>query len=153
MPYTHYPKLSANVIFAWVQPAPPDKPNFLGHPRFATLNRFKEPLEPGKSVVGFQEALNFTRFYGSIASDQSLEMTISFSNDEVAPDGYWVTDGNIFELNYDAEERRHQYDPKKQGATGKFFAIIFGRWLKIEIKNTGDKPTEFLRVYVRGSVF
>jgi hypothetical protein len=153
VPFTHYPKLSANVIFACVQPAPPDKPNFLGHPRFSTLNRFKEPLAPGKSVVGYQEALNFTRFFGTIACDQKLLVIVSFSNDEVAADGHWVTDDNIHDLNYDAVEREHQYEPSKQGPTGKFIAIILGRWLKVEVKNVGDTDTKFLRVYVRGSVF
>ncbi len=153
MPYTHYPKLSANVIFAWVQPAPPDKPNFLGHPRFASLNRFVKPLEPGESVVGYQEALNFTRFFGSMACDQSLEVTFSFSNDEVAPDGHWVTDDNIAKLNYDAEALRQLYQPDKQAQTGKYFVTIFGRWLKVEVKNTGKASTEFLRLFVRGSVF
>ncbi len=153
MPFTHYPKLAANVIFAWVQPAPPKKPGFLRQPAFADLNRFKEPLEPGKTFVGYQEAQNFTRFYGSIASDQPLEVTFTFSNDEVAEDGSWVTDENIATLNYDAEALKQLYDPKKQGATGKYFVTIFGRWLKVEIKNTGDKATEKLRVFVRGSVF
>jgi len=136
-----------------VQPAPPDRPNFLGHPRFSTLNRFREPLEPGKSVVAYQEAINFTRFFGSIACDQPLEIVVSFSNDEVAPDGHWVTDANIDQLSYDAEERRHLYDPGKQAVTGKFFSMIFGRWLKIEARNTGKAPTRCLRLYVRGSVF
>lgn len=153
MPFTHYPKLSANVVFAWHQPAPPDKPNFLGHPRFSTINRFRESIAPGESVAGYQEALNFTRFFGTVACNQKLIVVVSFSNDEVAPDGHWVTDGSLHQLNYDAEERQHQYDPAKQGATGKFIALILGRWLKIEVKNVGDKPTESLRVYVRGSVF
>lgn len=153
MPYTHYPKLSANIIFAWVQPAPEDRPNFLTMPRFSLLNRFEKPLEPGQTVVGYQEAQNFTRFYGSIASDQPLEVTFTFSNDEVAPDGHWVTDENISRLNYDAEALRQLYDPAKQAQTGKYFVTIYGRWLKVEVKNTGKQATEQLRVFVRGSVF
>lgn len=153
MPFTHYPKLAANVIFAWVQPPPPDQPNFLNMPRFAPLNRFEVPLEPGKTFVGYQDAQNFTRFYGSIASDQPLEVTFSFSNEEVAKDGHWITDANIADLRYDAEALKQLYEPKKQGASGKYFVTIFGRWLRVEVKNTGDKPTEMLRVFVRGSVF
>jgi hypothetical protein len=153
VPFTHYPKLSANVICAWVQPAPPDKPNFLGHPRFAMLNRFVKPLEPGSTLVAYQEAINFTRFFGSIACDQPLEVVVTFSNDEVDDDGHYVTDENIYQLHYDAEERRHLYDPSKQAATGKFFSMIFGRWLRVEVKNVGTSPTGLLRLYVRGSVF
>lgn len=103
--------------------------------------------------MGYQEAINFTRFFGSIACDQPLEVVISFSNDEVAPDGHWVTDDNINQLHYDAEERRHTYDPKKQAVTGKFISMILGRWLRIEVKNTGPAAPEFLRLFVRGSVF
>lgn len=153
MPFTHYPKLAANVIFAWVQPAPEDRPNFLNMPRFSALNRFKQPLKPGDIVVGYQDAQNFTRFYGSIASNQKLEVTFTFSNDEVASDGHWVSDDNITTLNYDAEALRQLYDPAKTGASGKYFVTIFGRWLRVEVKNTGDGPTDFLRVFVRGSVF
>lgn len=153
MPFTHYPKLAANVIFAWVQPAPPLEPGFLGQPSFAKLNRFKKALEPGEIVVGYQEAQNFTRFYGSIASDQPLEVTFTFSNDEVAPDGHWVTDENIDKLHYDAEALKQLYEPTKQAQTGKYFVTIFGRWLEVKVKNAGKAPTNELRVFVRGSVF
>ena len=153
MPFTHYPKLAANVICAWVQPPPPDKPAFLNMPRFSALNRFKKPLEPGEVFVAHQEAQNFTRFFGSIFSDQPLEVSFSFSNDEVAPDGHWVTDDNIHDLNYDALALKQLFDPKNAAASGKYFVTIFGRWLEVKVKNTGDKSTEKLRVYVRGSVF
>ena len=158
MPLTHYPKIAENLVVAWVQPVPPDRetreghPNFFGRP-FSELNLFKEPIAPGTSVVAYHDAQPFTRFYGSSASDQALEILISFSNDEVAPDGHWVTDDNIAKLHYDAEALRQLYDPNKQGPTGKFFAMIFGRFLRVEIKNTGSAPTKVLRVYVRGSVF
>ncbi len=153
MPFTHYPKLAANVIFAWVQPAPPDQPGFLNQRRFKHFNRFEEPLQAGKTVVAYHEAQNFTRFYGSVASDQPLEVTFSFSNDEVAPDGTHVTDENLPTLSYDAEALKQAYDPAKQSQTGKFLVTIFGRWLRVEVKNVGAKPTSLLRVYVRGSVF
>lgn len=158
MPLTHYPKTVENLVFAWVQPAPPDVapreglPDFLGR-RFSELNRFREPLEPGQVVVGYHDAQPFTRFYGSIASDQPLEISIVFSNDEVASDGQTVNDANIGSLHYDAEALRQLYDPKKQGPTGKYFVTIFGHWIRVEIKNMGAAPTEQLRVYVRGSVF
>lgn len=152
MPFTHYPKLVANVIFAWVQPPPPDKKNFLNQPRFKKLNRFREPLPPKKSVVAYHEAQNFTRFYGSIYADQPLEVTFSFSNDEVDDDGNWVTDNNLPSLHYDAEALKKAFDPKKSGQGG-FLVTIYGRWLKVEVTNVGDKPTEKMRVIVRGSVF
>lgn len=153
MPFTHYPKLAANIIFAWVQPAPPDLPGFLNLPRFSALNRFALPIDPGKSVTSHQDAQNFTRFYGTIASDQPLEVTFSFSNEETDAEGRHVTDDNVHELNYDGEALRHMYDPAKQGFSGKYFVMIYGRWMRVEIKNTGDKPTQALRVFVRGSVF
>lgn len=153
MPFTHYPKLADNIIFAWVQPPPPKKKSFLNMRSFSELNRFDKPIEPNESVVAYQDAQNFTRFYGSIASDQKLEVTFSFSNEEVDEKGYWIGDDNITGLNYDAEALKQIYDPAKQGASGKYFVTIFGRWLKVEVKNVGDKPTETLRVFVRGSVF
>lgn len=153
MPFSHYPKNSFNLIFAWVQPAPPDRTPFLGQPRFADLNRFEAPLDPGQSVVAYHDAQPFTRFYGSLASDQLLEMTLSFSNEETAEDGHWVTDDNIASLHYDAEALRQLYDPAKQAATGKFFATIFGRYIRVAVKNTGTAPTKTLRALIRGSVF
>jgi hypothetical protein len=158
VPLTHYPKTVENLVFAWVQPRPPDVrpkkglPDFLGRP-FSELNRFKKALAPGESVVGYHDAQPFTRFYGSFASEQSLEITLSFSNDEVTSDGHWVTDGNIDTLNYDAEALRQIYDPKKASVTGRFFVTIFGRWLRVQVRNLGEGSTETLRIYVRGSVF
>lgn len=158
MPLTHYPKTSENLVFAWVQPPPPDvkpqkgRPDFLGRP-FSELNRFEKAIEPGQVVVGYHDALPFTRFYGSISSDQSLEITITFSNDEVAADGKSVSDSNISSLSYDAEALKQFYDSKKQGPTGKYFVTIFGHWIRVEIKNVGEAPTKLLRVFVRGSVF
>jgi hypothetical protein len=152
VPFSHYPKLTANVIFAWVWPAPPDRPNFLHLPRLSRLNRMGGPLMPGDSLVAYHEGINFTRFYGSIVADQRLEATFAFSNDEVAPDGHWVNDDNLKDLHYDAMALRKEYDPKKPDAAG-YLVTIYGRWLRVTVKNLGDAPTEFLRVYVRGSVF
>lgn len=153
MPFTHYPKLADNIIFAWVQPPPPRKKSFLNMRPFSALNRFDKAIESGASVVAYQDAQNFTRFYGSIASDQKLEVTFSFSNEEVDEKGDWINDDNIAGLNYDAEALKQLYDPAKQGASGKYFVTIFGRWLKVEVKNVGEKATDRLRVFVRGSVF
>ncbi len=82
-----------------------------------------------------------------------MEVTFSFSNDEVAEDGHYVTDENMSKLHYDAEALKIAYEPKKQSATGKYLVTIYGRWLRIDVKNVGDKPTEWMRVFVRGSVF
>lgn len=158
IPFSHYPKIVNNIVFAWVQPTPPDVdakkglPNFLGG-RFSDLNRFKKPISPGESVVGYHDAQPFTRFYGSVFSSVSLELILAFSNDEVAHDGNWVTDDNIGELHYDAEALRLLYDPAKQSQTGKFFVTIYGRFLRVEIKNVGETSTTELRAVVRGSVF
>lgn len=153
MPYTHYPKNSFNLIFAWVQPAPPDQPPFFGQPRFATLNRFTAPLQVGQVVEAYHDAQPFTRFYGSVAADQPLEVALAFSNEETDAQGCYITDANIASLHFDAEALRQAYDPTKQGATGKWFATIFGRYLRVTVKNIGTAPTEALRVFVRGSVF
>jgi hypothetical protein len=142
---------------AWVQPPPPDvppddgMPDFVGAP-FSEINLWKEPIAPGTSVVGYHDAQPFTRFYGTVACDQPLGVTLTFSNDEVAADGHWVTDANIRSLNYDGIGLRQLYDPKKP-ETSKFFSMIFGRWIRVEIKNVGDRAPTFQRLYVRGSVF
>jgi hypothetical protein len=158
VPLTHYPKLAENLIFAWVQPPPPDiapeegRPDFLGRP-FSELNRFQEPIAPGGSVVGYHDAQPFTRLYGSFACDQPLEVNITFSNDEVDGDGTLVNDDNIASLNYDAHGLHQLYDPTKQEQTGRAFTMLFGHWVKIEIKNIGDRETTILRSFIRGSVF
>jgi hypothetical protein len=153
MGFTHYPKTASNVIFAWVFPAPPDKPNFLNHPRFATLNLMIAPLAPGASVVAYHSAQDFTRFFGSIASDQPMDAEFHFSNDETTNDGDFVTDENMKSLHWDAEALRLAYEPAKQSATGKWLCTIYGRWLRVSITNKGKDPTAFFRAYVRGSVF
>lgn len=127
-------------------------PDFLGRP-FSELNRFRDPIEPGKAVVGYCDAQPFTRFYGSIACDQPLDVSLTFCNDEVASDGRVVSDDNIDSLNYDAHGLHQRYDPTKQEQTGKIFSMIFGRWIRIEAKNIGDSAPKFLRLYIRGSVF
>jgi hypothetical protein len=157
VPYSHYPKTVGNIVMAWVQPPPPDiapdegMPNFVGAP-FSEINLWKKPIAPGTSVVGYHDAQPFTRFYGTVACDQPLEVMLTFSNDEVAADGHWVTDENISSLNYDGIGLRQLYDPKKP-ETSKFFSMIFGRWIRVEIKNVGDRAPTFQRLYVRGSVF
>lgn len=158
MPFSHYPKTVGNIVFAWVQPPPlhaPSRkkhPNFLGGP-FSELNRFRRALEPGETDSGYHDAQPFTRFYGSFFSDQPLLITFSFSNDECGPDGDYVSDETLPQLNYDAEALRHTYEPEKQAATGRFFITIYGRWLRMVIQNNGVKATEKLRLYCRGSVF
>ena len=126
---------------------------FFGQPKFSTLNLFDKPLEPGVVVSAFHDAQPFTRFYGSVASDQPLEMTLAFSNEETDTNGDYVTDDNIASLNFDAEALKQMYEPTKQGPTGKYFCTIFGRYFRVQLKNVGTKPTDFLRVFVRGSVF
>jgi hypothetical protein len=153
VPFTHYPKNSFNLILAWVHPSPPDGKQFPGQPKFSELNKFTRPLEPGKSVYAYHDAQPFTRFYGSCASDQPLEMTLSFSNEEVDLNGDYVSDDNIASLNFDAEALKQLYDPAKQAATGKWFATIFGRYLRVEVRNRGSESTKFMRVFCRGSVF
>jgi hypothetical protein len=146
-------------VFAWVQPAPPDVavnedgPDFLGRP-YSEINRFKGPIEPNGLAAAYHDAQPFTRLYGTAYADQPLEITFSFSNDDVDfADGRVVCDANIHKLHYDGEALKHLYDPQRQGATGKFFTMIFGRFLRVEVKNVSTAPTKELRVFVRGSVF
>jgi len=91
--------------------------------------------------------------YGSIACDQPVAAVFSFSNDEVTADGDYVTDENMKALNYDAEALKQAYEPSKQSATGKYLVTIYGRFLRVEITNTGTEPAEWYRFFVRGSVF
>jgi len=114
---------------------------------------FKEPIGPGQFVIGCHDAQPFTRFYGSVACDQPLDVSLTFSNDEVDDKGNPINDGNLGELHYDAQGARQLYDPAKQEQTGKIFSMIFGRWIRIEAKNIGNEAPTFLRLYVRGSVF
>lgn len=138
-------------------PAPPDKPHpHLPLPLLSEVNRATGPLEPGKVIRVYHEAQNFTRFYGSITADQPLEIACSFSNDEVFLEGgEHVNDTNIHLLNYDAEALRQTFDPAKPKASNgsKFFVTIFGRWICFELTNKGTAPTQFVRAYLRGSVF
>lgn len=158
MGYSHYPKTVGNIVMAWIQPPPPDvppengKPDFVGRP-FSEINLWKEPIAPGASVVSYHDAQPFTRFYGSVTCDQPLEVSLTFSNDEVDVEGHWVTDENIARLHYDVLGLRQLYDPKRSEQTSKLFSMIFGRWICVEIKNVGDREPDFLRAVVRGSVF
>lgn len=158
MPFSHYPKTVWNIVFACVQPPPPDvwpekgKPNFLGRP-FSERNRFLEPLAAGSSIFGYHDAQPFTRFQGSIACDVPLDVSLWFSNDEVDKEGHPINDRNISALNYDAFGARQLYDPTKQEQTGRIFSMIFGRWIRIEVKNIGEEAPTLLRLYIRGSVF
>ena len=101
----------------------------------------------------FHDAQPFTRFYGSIACDQPLDISLVFSNEEVDAKGHVVCDENIEALNYDAWGAHQAYDPAKQEQTGKIFSMIFGRWIRVEIKNLGEAEPAFLRIFLRGSVF
>lgn len=158
MSYSHYPKIVGNIVFAWVQPAPPDvepksgSPNFLGQP-FSKTNRFREPLGPGSSVFGYHDAQPFTRFYGSVACDRALDVSLAFSNDEVDAEGNPINDDNISSLHYEAYGDRKLYDPTRQEQTGKILSMIFGRWIRVEAKNLDETPPSFLRLVIRGSVF
>jgi len=153
MPFTHYPKLEFNIIGAWVSPAPPDKPNFLQMPRFSRVNLLNNIELSDDPPILYHSAQNFTRFFGSVASDKKVELRFDFSNDDVhLLDGNPVSDENISKLNYDAEAMVLNYDPSKQGATGKYLVTIYGRWLRVQLKFPDGVPS-YVRAYVRASVF
>lgn len=154
MPFTHYPKLTWNLIACWVHPTPPDNGKlFLGQSVFSYLNKYTTELLPNKCSISYHDAQPFTRIYGSVACDQPLEVSFSFSNEEMDSYGNYICDDNISSLNYDAEALKHMYDPTKQSASGKYFVLIYGRWMRVCVQNTGINPASFVRVFVRGSVF
>ena len=153
MPFSHYPKTVWNLLFAWRWPRPPKRRGWKSQPSFDRLNKMTAPLKPGESVVQYHDAQGFTRFMGTMYSDQPLEVEVAFSNDEVDDEGYPVTDENISKLHYDGLDNPKAYDPEKQAASGKIYVIIAGRWLRVSVTNKGKKPTEKMRVNMRGSVF
>lgn len=111
------------------------------------------PLEPNESVAAYHDAQGFTRFMGTVIADQPLEVSICFSNDEVDDDGHPVSDENISNLHYDSVKTK-MFDPAKSKGVGEeIYVIIAGRWLKVSVKNVGKEPIEWMRAYVRGSVF
>ena len=149
MDFSHFPRLENDGVVLIHWPCPPDLPNFKSLPRLAPRNKIKEPLAPGKSIVVCHSAANFTRFIASIASDQPMQFTAKFSLDEVAPDGSYVSDKNIADLNWDVTTDSRKYTP---GEVHKgVWLIRAGKWMRVEVTNLGDKPAEALRVYVRGT--
>ncbi len=149
MDFSHYPRLENDLVLSWHWPRPPDCPPFKSLPAFGPRNRALEALAPGAAIVGYHSAANFTRFLGSLACDQPLSLLVQFSNDEVAPDGNYVQDSNVATLNWDLLAAEKSYKPGESHSG--FWAIRLGKWLRVEVTNLGDKPTSFLRVYVRGS--
>lgn len=149
MPMTHYPKTEGNIICAWVWPRPPEMPPFKSLPRFSELNLATDTLAPGESFTAHHSVLGCTRLYTSMVSDQPLSVTFEFSNDEVGPDGSWVTDVTLPQLHWDVVETKLSQPADRKG----HWILILGRWLRVTVKNVGDAPAEELRVYVRGSVF
>lgn len=153
MGFSHYPKVSGNLVFAWRLPRPPVKDPFPGFLSFDEVNLAKGPLGVGETFSACHDGIGFTRLFFTVKCTQPLEIVLSFSDDEVDDEGNPVTDDNLSKLDYYVEAKRHLYDPTKHERTCKWFAIVDGRWLRIEIKNTGDKPVKSLKAYLRGSVF
>lgn len=150
MPQTHYPKTENNIICAWVWPRPPDQPPFKASmPRFSETNLADRALAPKDQFVTHHSVLGCTRLYVSFFADQPLDVAFEFSNDEVGPDGSWVTDKTMPELNWDVLDGKTYKVGERKG----HWILILGRWLRVTVKNTGVAPVDGLRVYVRGSVF
>jgi hypothetical protein len=145
--FTHYPKLEKNLVHSAYWRGEGDIRNTMG-----------VPLGPGETITGFASAINFTRFYGSIFADQPLQLVLSFGNDEdhALPDPRYPDTEELQDLTDPADAH---YDVVAQevmsegGAGEGFFCIIYGKWLKIEITNTGDEPVKVLRCFTRASVF
>jgi hypothetical protein len=150
MPQTHYPKTENNIICAWVWPRPPVMPPFKASmPNFAATNLADRALAAGNTFVAHHSALGCTRLYTSFAADQPLEISFEFSNDEIGPDGSWVTDATLPLLNWDVLDAKTY----KVGDHKGNWILILGRWLRVTVKNTGTKSIKEMRVYCRGSVF
>jgi len=118
-------------------------------PNFAETNLATEALAPGESFVAHHSALGCTRLYTSFACDQPLEVSFEFSNDEIGPDGSWVTDDTLPLLNWDVLDAKTYKVGERRG----HWILILGRWLRVTVKNTGTKSIKEMRVYCRGSVF
>ena len=71
MGFTHYPKLESNQFLSALWYGPED-------PR----NNIARPLVSNEGVVLYGVSQNFTRFYGTVYSDQPLTVTFAFSNEE-----------------------------------------------------------------------
>jgi hypothetical protein len=82
MPFTHYPKLDSNTWCSVLWYGDGDRRNTLA-----------APLGVGESVAVYASAQNFTRFLGSVACDQPLEVTFAFSNEERVPVTAWTAVG------------------------------------------------------------
>lgn len=159
MSFTHYPKTEYNLIMSWVFPKPKELPRVARHGAPENLmpvpsaNLLFKKLDANQAVIGCHSAQNFTRFYGSILADVPIQMLFDFSNDDFNVNGQHPVDKDLPELNYDANALIHSYDPEKPQMGSKFLVTIYGKWLRVTLKSLSDKPSEVLRVHVRGSVF
>lgn len=98
MPFTHYPKLEENLFLSacWYGENDP-------------RNTIDQPLAPGaEGVVLHGVAQNFTRFYGTVAADQPLDVTFSFSNEERVLVTGWTAVGGISTLRLGDDPVLHQ---------------------------------------------
>jgi len=74
MSFTHYPKLAeGSGLFGSV----------LWYGKGDPRNTLAKPLKPGESVSIYGSAVNFTRYLGTTYSDQPLEISFAFGNEEV----------------------------------------------------------------------
>lgn len=159
MSFTHYPKTEYNLIMSWVYPGIKEEARKVRHGDsknivpVPSVNMLKKPLEAKGESIGHHSAQNFTRFYGSIFSDVPIQLLFDFANDDFTKDGKHPLDKDLPLLNYDANALIHAYDPEKPQMGSKFLVTIYGKWLRVTLRNTSDKPSEVLRVHVRGSVF
>lgn len=153
MGFSHYPKTSDNLVFAWRWPQPPIHPPFPGFRPFSEVNRADGNLDPEHEWVAYADAIGFTRLFFSVKSDQKLLVSLDFSDQETDAYGLRVSDDNISKLDYYVLAKEHHYDPENHRRTCKFFEIAQGRWMRLAIRNVSETPISRIDAYLRGSVF
>lgn len=167
MAFTHYPKIETP---SWGEALWFGQ----GDPR----NTLFEPLAAKGTAVLWGSAVNFTRYYGSIHSDQPVEVAFDFAGDskvlvqkpgilgdlevdQSLPENIRhfyparnglrdVTDEDLKALHYDARAIEVSC---KANSSAKFVVTIYGLYLRVTARNLGESPAHSLRLYVFGSVF
>jgi hypothetical protein len=120
---------------------------------YDSVNCARAPLAPGESWTEYHDVLGFTRMFYGAEANVPLTIEVWYSMQQVTPDGLYVTDESLPLLRYNIFGRRHKYDPERHEQTCKFFEIVHGRWLRLSIKNDGDKLLDLCDINVCPSVF
>lgn len=113
MGFAHYPKLDDTVIISSTK-----------------------PLKIGESFEGSHVASPYTRFYGTVYSDQPGTLYLEFSCEETP-------------LCWDVCEEKRIEAGKGRG----IFTLIYGRHLRVRFAHANDQDQKEFRLYICGSCF